>query len=100
LLGQPFKQGIELGLHLARNVIGMPVPKVEHEALGSLKELRRQPLTHRAHACKINGLRRCHEVLLTAPLGSLRDPCSLDAMPLGRPANAIAALGQEPGRAQ
>jgi hypothetical protein len=91
LLGQPFKQGIELGLHLARNVLGMPIPKIEHEALGSLKELRRQPLAHRAH----NGLRRRHEVLLTAPLGSLRDPCSLDPMLLGRPPGAVGVGGSD-----
>jgi hypothetical protein len=96
LLGQPFKQGIELRLHLARDVLGVPIPKIEDEPLGSREEFGRQPLAHQAHARKVNGLRRWHEVLLTAPLGSLRDPCSLDPMLLGRPANAIEALGQEP----
>jgi hypothetical protein len=43
LLGKPFKQRIEIGLHLARNLLGMPVPEVNDEPLGSLNKLRRQP---------------------------------------------------------
>jgi hypothetical protein len=35
LLGQPFKQRIEIGLHLARDLLSMPVPKVNDEPLGS-----------------------------------------------------------------
>jgi hypothetical protein len=43
--------------------------------LGSFNKLRRQPLAHWTHVRKVNGLRRRHEVSLTALLGSLRDPC-------------------------
>jgi hypothetical protein len=67
LIARPAIQaGHRARFDLARNVLGMPVPKVEDEPPGSLKKVGRQPLAYRAHARKIYRLRRRHEVLSTA----------------------------------